>query len=398
MQVLLNRLFRGVLPCSAILLAGCNLPGKETPVAGLEKVPTAGQAISVPVNQTLTPAGIQIDLPAMRPQVLALSPDGKLLATSGRHEVIVINPGDGKILQNVKLPADKLRSTDTNTVSEQILHPDTDAQASYTGLIFSPDGRRIYLSNVRGDIKVLAVNSEGKVTPLHSLPLPQTKNADRKSEVPAGLAISPDGQRLYIAGNLSNRLLELDTATGKTLRTIEVGSVPYDVVLAGEKVYVSNWGGRRPGPGSTIGPAGHGTTVTVDPVRHIANEGSVSIVNLRSGQVEKELVVGMHACGMAVSPDKGTVAVASSGSDTIAVIDTARDAVVETISLRWQPKDLYGASPNALAFDQAGKTLYVCNGTQNAIGVVRFQPGKSALAGLVPTGWYPGSNRTGFEA
>jgi len=38
-----------------------------------------------PVNQMLTPAGLQIELPGLRPQALALSPDGKLLVTAGKR-------------------------------------------------------------------------------------------------------------------------------------------------------------------------------------------------------------------------------------------------------------------------------------------------------------------------
>ena len=41
-----------------------------------------------------------------------------------------------------------------------------------------------------------------------------------------------------------------------------------------------NWGGRRPGAESVTGPAGRGTLVRVDSVRHIANEGSVSVIDL----------------------------------------------------------------------------------------------------------------------
>ncbi|HWQ90320.1 MAG TPA: alkaline phosphatase family protein, partial [Clostridia bacterium] len=35
--------------------------------------------------------------------------------------------------------------------------------------------------------------------------------------------------------------------------------------------------------------------------------------------------------------------------------------------------------------------LYACNGTQNAVAVFSFAPGKSRLMGLIPTGWYPGA-------
>ena len=41
--------------------------------------------VVLPVNQVLTPAGKQSELPGLRPQVLALSPDGKLLVTSGKN-------------------------------------------------------------------------------------------------------------------------------------------------------------------------------------------------------------------------------------------------------------------------------------------------------------------------
>src|SRR5215831_11520332 len=53
-----------------------------------------------PANQLLTPAGIQVELPGLRPQALALSPDSRLLVTAGKTpEVIVLNPHNGEILQ-----------------------------------------------------------------------------------------------------------------------------------------------------------------------------------------------------------------------------------------------------------------------------------------------------------
>ena len=65
--------------------------------------PTAG-AIT-PVNQVLTPMGRQVDLPGMRPQAVALSPDGKLLVTAGKtSELIVVDPDDATIRQRVTLP------------------------------------------------------------------------------------------------------------------------------------------------------------------------------------------------------------------------------------------------------------------------------------------------------
>jgi YVTN family beta-propeller protein len=175
------------------------------------------------------------------------------------------------------------------------------------------------------------------------------------------------------------------------LRLFDVGVAPFEIVLVGQKLYVSNWGGRRPKAGDLTGPAGQGTEVRVDPVKFVANEGSVSMIDLVSGGVKAEIMTGMHASGLALTPDKRHLVVANATSDNLSVIDTRTDKVVETIWVKQSPSDIFGASPNALAFDATGKTLYVANGTQNALAVIAFKPGKSKLEGLIPAGWFPGA-------
>jgi YVTN family beta-propeller protein len=357
-----------------------------------------------PVNQLVTPTGIQVELPGMRPQALAISPDGQLLVTAGlSHELMVLNPKTGTILQRVPFPSGK---TETAVpVSEAILNPDNGAQLSYTGLTFSPDGSRIYMANVNGDIKVFGVQPDRQVAPLFSIPLPPANAPGREAEIPAGIAVSPDGKRLYVALNLSNHLIELDAVTGQSLRLWNVGVAPFDVLLAGHKIYVSNWGGRRPDMNSVTGPAGRGTIVRVDSVRYIASEGSVSVIDLESTN-QLEVLTGLHACALALSPDARHLVVANAGSDTLSVIDTRTDKVVDTLFARQHPGDLFGAQPNALTFDKVGRRLFVCNGTQNAVAVFQFKsesrllglipvhhfkPGKTQLLGLIPVGWFPGA-------
>ena len=197
-----------------------------------------------------------------------------------------------------------------------------------------------------------------------------------------------DGKKLYVALNLSNRLAELDAATGKILQMWDVGVAPYDEVLAGNKIDVSNWGGRRPEADSVTATAGHGTLVRVDD-RGIANESSVTVI-AAGGTNSTEILAGLHAGALALSPDKKFLVVANTSSDTLSVIDTRTDKIVETICARQNSADLFGAQPNALAFDKSGKKLFVCNGTQNAVAVFSFQPGASKLLGLIPVGWFPG--------
>jgi YVTN family beta-propeller protein len=350
--------------------------------------------IVTPVNQLLTPYGRQVELAGLRPQAIALSPDSKLLAVAGKtNELVVIDPSDGKILQRVELPNEGQHEAPTDVASPNILQPDRKGQVSYTGLIFSNDGKQILMSNVAGSIKVFAVN-EGQVTGSHTMPLPTADAPRRKPEIPSGLALSKDGSSLYVCGNLSNQLIELNAKNGAVKRKFDVGVAPYDVLIVADKAFVSNWGGRRPAIGDLVGPAGRGTTVRVDPIRHIANEGSVSVVDLTAGKVEKELLTGLHASALAKSPNGKYVVCANAGSDNISLIDVQSLQVVETVWTKSNPSELFGASPNALAFSPNGEHLYVANGTQNAIGVVEFDPkdkGETRLVGLIPVGWFPGA-------
>ena len=344
----------------------------------------AANLYQTPNGQILTPAGRQIELPGMRPQALALSSDGRLLATGGKnHTLVLIDPADGRIVQTVQLSTDKPKSS-SETVTGQI---------SFTGLVFSPDGRRIYLSDTGGDVWVFPVDPLGQAGKPKVFAVPDANVPKQKREIPTGIAVSADGKRLYVAGNLGNRLHEMGAESGKVLRSWDTGAAPFDVVLAGDKAYVSNLGGRRPGSSDLAAPAGKGTTVRVDPVRHIASEGSVTVIDLASGKVKTEVLVGLHASALAVSPGGKYVVVANSGSDTLNVIETRTDRVVEKIWARQTPADLFGAQPNALAFDRTGRRLYVCNGTQNAVAVIQFEPEDNAskVVGLIPVGWFPGA-------
>lgn len=376
-----------------VLAIGCV---HTNPPAGKLFAPDQHQ---IPTGQLLTPAGKQIALPGMRPQALALSPDGRLLATAGKNRTLVLmDPTSAQVLQTVPLSttkgkaapeseeggADETRSADTNVIT---------AQMSFAGLVFSPDGRRIYLSSTGGDVWSFPVSDSRQAGQPTVLPVPGANLKEHKAEIPTGLGVSADGKRLYVAGTLANRLHELDARSGKLLRSWDTGVAPQDVVLVGGKAYVSNRGGRRPGSSDVTAPAGKGTTVRVDPVRYIANEGSVTVIDLTAGMVKSELLVGLHASALAVSPDRKYVVVANSGDDTLNVIDTRTDQVIEKIWTRQTPADLFGAQPSAVAFDPSGRRLYVCNGTQNAVAVVEFEPEKNAskVIGLIPVGWFPGA-------
>ncbi len=348
--------------------------------------------IETPVT-VVTPAGHKIDLAGMRPQVLALSPDGKSLVTSGKtNKLIVIDPETRVVRQSVDFPA-KDQTKEPDVASPNILKPDAGSLVSYTGLVYSADGKRLYMSNVTGSIKVFSVAIDGTHTPSYTIPLPDAKAPRRPQEIPSGLAIDESAGKLLVCGNLSNSLIVINLADGSVDRKIPVGVAPYDVVIHNNKAFVSNWGGRIPDSDSLTGPAGKGTTVRVDPVRHIANEGSVSIIDLKTWTTETTMV-GLSPTDLAVSPNGKFIVCANTNSDSLSILSSESGKVLETVFVNAKQSDIYGAAPNALAFNAKGDTLFVANGSQNAIAVMSFDPddkGETILKGLIPVGWYPGA-------
>ncbi|MEI7932651.1 MAG: hypothetical protein WCI21_06315, partial [Alphaproteobacteria bacterium] len=76
----------------------------------------------------------------------------------------------------------------------------------------------------------------------------------------------------------------------------------------------------------------------------------------------------------------------------LVVIDTARDRILATVHTAGVAASsaplLGGAGSNALALSSDADTIYVSNGAENAVAVVRLGA-TPRVAGLIPTGWYP---------
>jgi len=323
---------------------------------------TVNGRIVVPTNQVLSPFGRQVAFSG-RPTDVALSPNGRWLAILNRNEAMMVD-----------------------LESSEIISRQPHRGGSYKGIVFTPDGKKLLMSCIRGTIEVFSVSAEGELTKQEPITPPAVRD---DNALPSGLAIDAHGQTLWVALNLNNTLAEIKLSDGSLVREIPVGSAPYDVLLVGSKAYVSNWAGRHPTAGDTTGPAGNGTAVRVDPRRHIASDGSVSVVDLKLGKEIKQIEVGLHPAGLAATGDGQFVVVANANSDTVSVIDTKADAVVETFSTRPDDKLLFGSAPNALVISDDGRKLYVSNGTNNCIAVFDFNPPHSRLVGCIPTGWYP---------
>lgn len=325
---------------------------------------TDGNRTAVVTNQILSPLGEQIAFPS-RPTAVALSPNRRWLGVLCHNQVLLIDLEKKEIKGSAAI------------------------SGSFTGIAFSRDGKKIFASSLKGLIEVHAVSDEGKLEALPTIHLPTSPKGKAPDPIPAGLALDPKQEHLWVVLNLRNSVAEINLADGQTLREIPVGNAPYDILCAGGRIYVSNWAGRLPTKSDPTGPSGSAAKVRVDARTNIAAEGSVMVIDPVKDRAVREIVVGRHASGLAASPDGRYICVANANEDTVSVIDSKRDAVVETISTRPAADLLFGSAPNAIAFGGDGKTLYVSNGTNNAVAVVAFDPPHSRMLGCFPVGWYP---------
>ena len=363
------RVLSVLLLASLCLGAAGDIPAPETMIVGTSYL----GRILVPNNQILTPAGQRVTLPDL-PKDIAVSPKGDMLA------VRLVDA-----LNFYSIGGELIRSMPLNN-------------SSFMGLDFSSDGRFVAVSQI-GAIGV------------HSIALVPTTGAGNvltltvpNSSIPSGLALDQTASKIYVALNQRNTVAQIDVNTGRILKTVPVGVAPLGVALtpAGDRLFVTNWGGRRPQNNESKSPSA-GTDTLVD-LRGIASSGTVTVIDVAQMKVIAEIPVGLHPSGIRISPDGFIAVVANSNSDTVTLIDTRTLATIDTISIPSYPQGYIGSSPTAVEFGPTGQWLYVTCGGNNAVAVLQqvstpqrpsrspkraFDSSTYALRGFVPTDWYP---------
>ena len=363
----------GVLLCLGIVgcvtttttLSGIDRALVQGPDTFLEKAvvgPMGDGTYVVPTTQTIRPAGQTVEFPG-RPVDLAVRPDGSLLAVKNRNDVTFFDPATCTIVQVLPLPDDG---------------------NSFCGILWT-DNDTVWTTASSNTLHMARVGANGSFAWEAPIALPGP-GGPKDNSVPGGMAFDIAANRLFVALSRNNTLGVVDLATRELVAQIPVGIAPYDVILAGGRAYISNWGGRRPAAGDLSGPTS-GSRAVIDE-RGIASSGTVSVLDVVSQKVIAEVAVELHPCAMILSPNRRTLYVANANSDSVSVVDTETLAVVD----RWSTQPLaglpLGSGPNALALTAGGATLYVANGGNNCIAALDTSSGR--LRGLIPTGWYPG--------
>ncbi len=343
-----------------------------------------GQGILLPTNQRIKPVGDRLLVNNGRLLSSSISPNGKYLAALTWNQftgfLTVIDLQSKKVIQQVGTGVGTDKTIGDGTVAAD-------------GPLWSADGKSLWLSQT-ADLVRFNVATNGTIAPNPTTIALQTAVTDLNSgtkivpDLPSGMALSADGKQLYVALNGVNRLGVIDTATNKLVRATGVGNAPRQVALVGKYAFVSNEGGRYAKPGEYTNRSA-GTPIVANKVTGAASTGTVSKVDVTTGQKVADIPVGLQPTAEYVTRD-GALLVANSNNDSFSIIDPASGAVLRTVNVNPLPGSSVGSNPNAITMPDA-HTILVSIGRDNALAVYSYSGPKAPVkyVGLLPTDFYP---------
>src|SRR5262245_53176629 len=318
------------------------------PVSGVE-ITVPGQNGSNAMLMTgwkTTPAGRQLPTGDM---VLSgqVSPDGKLFAFT-----------------NTGYTHHALHIVDLATEKEVATFP---LEQSWSGLAFSPDGKRIFISSGAGypgsDIQYFdRWDKEGWQDARSGYTL---RGAAKDKTAVSWIGVSPEGALLYALNNTDGQLYILGTHGGRAVARVPVGDHPLSARLSrdGKTLYVANLGDA---------------TVAIVDVSHPSHP-----------KIAAKLATDPHPNDLALTTDE-RLFVSCGHTNNVISFDLKTAQRLEVINTALGPKAPAGSTPNSLALSPDQKTLYVANADNNSVAVVDVNDrGRSRPLGFLPTGWYP---------
>lgn len=406
-----------VFTAVSLFLFGCggnssgNGGGSVPPAPASQALPNMGQELTplAPENSRFLPmnpgplsakADNRTDWLAGQAVSSAVSPDQKTLLVLLSGFNLYFDPTVPANTVPAPIPEDSQQyvfvydiSTTVPVQKQVVKIPNT-----YFGIAWDPSGSAFYVAGGNEDlIRTVTLNvPTGLWEPDASQVLACGNNKTGLgvgvAPCAAGLAISPDGKTLVAANYFNDSITVFTGGLGHWS-----AGTPCDL---------------RPGKSSVLlkGTAG-GTYPFWVAVKGNGASAVAYVSSIRDREIDVVKLDGTPAVTARIKvkgqPNKMTLNraqtalyVAEDQTDTVDVIDTASNKVVETIPviapLAVLPRSLKGytgANTNSVALSPDEKQLYVTNGNLNCVSVVALSGTnrEDQVVGLIPTGWYPNS-------
>ena len=312
---------------AAIVLAvvassACSVPSGGGP--GAAQTTASGAVTVIPITNygtdvAVRPDGTRAFVPLQTGSVLAIDLTSKQVAstidTGGRPYAIALTR-DGARAYVTDVSGQSLFALDTANASLTKTIPlEAMEQPTRTPAVaVSRDGWWVYVTNAGNMDDHLSIIDAGanKAYGVHGL----------GGVHPVGVAVSPDGNRVFVAGCklgcVDGNLLVMDATSGSIVSSIHLTAAPVGLALSpdGSRAYT---------------PTGLA--------------GTVQVIDLASGTMTS-ISVDAEPLGIDVDPRGIFVYVTCYGASEVMVIDTRTNAVVATVSVANEPRSI-AVSPDS---------------------------------------------------
>lgn len=233
-----------------------------------------------------------------------------------------------------------------------------------SGIVITPDGKFAYVNNYGGSKGVGSGN--GTTVSIVNLEINMIVGVIPVGLAPAALAISPDGNFVYVInyvdGNpFTGTMSIINTNTNTVVNTVFGFFGPFGIAVTpnGKFAYVTNFGSNNFAP--------FGTTVSVVRLHH-------------DPKIVATVEVGIQPSGIAITPN-GKYAYVTNYNTLYAGPNftklTAGQGTVNIINLRTNevipPTIAVGNSPNTITISPNGKFAYVTNFISNTVDVIQLK-------------------------
>jgi PQQ-dependent catabolism-associated beta-propeller protein len=247
------------------------------------------------------------------------------------------------------------------------------------GMAISPDGKRLYVAVSWWRDGKRPRSGKEAIVALDAKTLKVVRSYESGGTDPECVAVSPNGQRLYLSNEDAGTASIVDVASGANRATLVVGTEPEGVTASpdGRWVYVTaetsnvlsviDAKQEKTVANILVDPRPRAVIFTRDATRAWATAeigGTVMLIDVKKQRVLRRIKLGAadKPVGLVLSPDEKTLYVATGRGNGVAVIDTKSARVVATIAT--------GQRVWGIAISPDGRKVYAANSLSNTVSVI----------------------------
>ncbi len=371
-----SRLLLTILFCGFLSNAFCKDDGAAPGGPKAWPGPQADGSVLLPNLWSLRPAGKQVLLGDF-PVNVAIHPSGKWAAALhsgyGQNEVTIVELPQGEVISRAPI------------------------NESFYGLVFNSRGTELFCSGAGDEVVHRFQFRKGYLSDHQEVAL---RRAAVRG-IPAGIALDPDGERLYCANVWGQSIDIVSLQSGMVKSIVLSTNIPTPAGLAPAKsedeAAITKRAEAALQEANGEDPFPYGCALDAKRNRLYVSfwaQASVGVFDAQTGASLGLWRTEEHPNELLLSKNGKYLFVANANRNTVSILETESGQLVETLTAELRPNSEAGSTPNSLALSPDESLLFVANANINAVAVFDVSKlGRSRSLGFIPVGWYPTSVR-----